>query len=497
MLIGYLRNRTDSEDALVVRRQALNDAGCERVIEDLIFGRRWEQPELRRMLEALHPDDMIIVARLGDLGRSLPEVVRCVGRITTVGAGLRSLEEGIDTATEAGQAAVRTIGNLAALDRSAAREGITAGLAAAAAEGRRSGRRPKLTEQQRLEIADDVLGGRSTAARAARRYKVSKPTISRIITAHRVRAEAPAAGRTTLDSNKIAGVLPLAALNDRLAIVGTSGSGKTYAAKGLAEHLMDGGGRLCVVDPLGVWWGLRAAPDGALPPPFSVTVFGGRHADFPLTPRMGAALGRLVGTHAGACVVDVSDLGSAAAQRAFMTAFTETLFAANDEPLHLVLDEADLWAPQRVHQDGYDLLNRVDEIVRRGHVRGFVPWLITQRPAVLHKDVLSQADILVSMKLTSSQDREAIGRWILGQADRAVGQRILAELPQLGRGEGYLWAPSDSVLARVAFPRIRTFDSSQAPRREALGSAPSQLAPLDLSAIRAALAGMVSDVPER
>jgi hypothetical protein len=33
---------------------------------------------------------------------------------------------------------------------------------------------------------------------------------------------------------------------------------------------------------------------------------------------------------------------------------------------------------------------------------------------VLHKDVLSQADILVSMKLTSSQDRAAVGRWIEG-----------------------------------------------------------------------------------
>ncbi len=42
--------------------------------------------------------------------------------------------------------------------------------------------------------------------------------------------------------------------------------------------------------------------------------------------------------------------------------------------------------------DGYDLLQRVEEIVRRGRIRGFVPWLISQRPAVLHKDVLSQAE---------------------------------------------------------------------------------------------------------
>ncbi len=78
-----------------------------------------------------------------------------------------------------------------------------------------------------------------------------------------------------------------------------------------------------------------------------------------------------------------------------MTAFAEALYEANTEPLHLVLDEADLWAPQRAQPEGYDLLQRVEEIVRRGRVRGFVRWLINQRPAVLHKDVLSQADVLV------------------------------------------------------------------------------------------------------
>ena len=74
------------------------------------------------------------------------------------------------------------------------------------------------------------------------------------------------------------------------------------------------------------------------------------------------------------------------------------------EPLHLVLDEADMWAPQRPLPDAYALLGRIEEIVRRGRVRGFLPWLITQRPAVVHKDVLSQADILIAMKLTSSQE---------------------------------------------------------------------------------------------
>jgi hypothetical protein len=111
-----------------------------------------------------------------------------------------------------------------------------------------------------------------------------------------------------------------------LAIVDTSGSGKTYAARGLVERLIDRGARVCVVDPLGVWWGMRAGADGAASPsPYPVVVVGGRHADVALDEGMGAAFGRLVGTHEMACVVDVSDLGSASARHGFMTAFTEAL----------------------------------------------------------------------------------------------------------------------------------------------------------------------------
>ena len=234
---------------------------------------------------------------------------------------------------------------------------------------------------------------------------------------------------------------------------------------------------------------MREGLDGGTSPlSCPVVVFGGRHADVPLDLGMGAALGHLIGTHAKARVVDVSDLGSSVVRREFMAAFAEALYEANTEPLHLVLDEADLWAPQRAQPGGHELLGRVEEIVRRGRVRGFVPWLTTQRPAVLHKDVLRQADILVSMKLTSSQDREAVGRWIEGRADRAEGRLILASLPRLSRGEGYVWAPSDDMLTRVHFPRIRTLDSSCTPQRTKwAGMRPPTLAAVDLEGIKATL----------
>jgi uncharacterized protein len=291
--------------------------------------------------------------------------------------------------------------------------------------------------------------------------------------------------------------LSLDALDERIAIVGTSGSGKTYAAKGFVERLLDHGTRMAIVDPLGVWWGLRASADAAAAG-YPVVVFGGRHADVPIDEGMGAALGRLIAREPLACVVDVSELGSAAARRRFMTAFAEAVYEGNREPLHLVFDEADLWAPQRPTPEGTALLGRIEEIVRRGRVRGFIPWLITQRPAVLHKDVLSQADTLIAMKLTSSQDRAAVGAWIEGQADREEGKRILADLPRLQRGEGYIWSPGREVLQRVRFPAIHTFDSSRAPARGERIATPRTLAQVDLTAIMAALeSGAAEPAPAR
>jgi len=56
-----------------------------------------------------------------------------------------------------------------------------------------------------------------------------------------------------------------------------------------------------------------------------------------------------------------------------------------------------------------------------------------------------------------------------------------------------VWAPGDGVLARVAFPPIRTLDSSQTPRREEQAYTPRTLAAVDLSALREALAGMAGE----
>jgi len=279
--------------------------------------------------------------------------------------------------------------------------------------------------------------------------------------------------------------IPDAALDDRQAFVGTSGSGKTHAACTCVERLLHLRARVVVVDPLDVWWGLRLKADGAKAA-FPVVIFGGAHGDLPITEQSGALIGETVATMAESCVVSLAGLGTKAAERRFMLAFLEALYRkAPGEPFHIVFDEADLWAPQRTSEP--QLQSLMEQVVRRGRVKGFIPWLITQRPAVLSKDVLSQADGLVAMKLTSSQDRDAIAAWIEGQADRADEKRMLARLPQLERGAAVVWIPGRGILEEVKFPPRETFDSSRTPKRgEAVRA--TALKPIDLGAVKARLA---------
>lgn len=288
--------------------------------------------------------------------------------------------------------------------------------------------------------------------------------------------------------------IPDAALDDRLGWIGTSGSGKTYNAGGGVERLLQTGARVVIVDPLDVWWGLRLKADGDRAA-FPLVIFGGAHGDMPLNEHAGALLGETVATMSESCIVSLGGLPSKAAERRFMLAFLDAIYRKADPskggPFHIVFDEADLWAPQNTSEPA--LQSRMEEIVRRGRIKGFIPWLITQRPAVLSKDVLSQVDGLIAFKLTASQDRAAIGEWIKGQADVAEGRAILGSLPTMQRGQGVVWVPGRGVLETVAFPAKTTFDSSRTPKRGEVRR-DRALKPLDLGALKDRLATVEDEI---
>jgi hypothetical protein len=166
----------------------------------------------------------------------------------------------------------------------------------------------------------------------------------------------------------------------------------------------------------------------------------------------------------------------------------------NKRPLHLFVDESHLFAPQGKVSDPQSgaMLHAANNLVSLGRSRGLRIILITQRPAKLHKDSLTQVETLVALRLIAPQDRGAVEDWIKYNADEKQGREILTSLATLPTGEGWIWAPRLSVLERVTFPKIKTFDTSRAPEEGESGDGPV-LAPIDLEAIKNRLAVVNAD----
>src|SRR3954453_3193357 len=184
LLLGYARVSKGDEQNNALQAKALKAAGCRRLFQEAASGGRWDRPELQRLLDQLRKGDVVVVWKLDRLSRSLKDLLHIMERIAGAGAGFRSLTENIDTTTPPGRMMMPMVGAFAEFERAMIRERTSAGLAAARAEGRIGGRRKKLDEAKRREIAESVVSGRKTAAQMARMFGVSPPTVSRIVAAH-------------------------------------------------------------------------------------------------------------------------------------------------------------------------------------------------------------------------------------------------------------------------------------------------------------------------
>ena len=277
--------------------------------------------------------------------------------------------------------------------------------------------------------------------------------------------------------------IPALALTDCGAILGRRGAGKSATGRVLLEHELDAGHRCCVIDPKGDWYGIRATRTGE-PSRFAIPVFGGAHADVPIDDTVGEQLGRIVATSSTSSVIDLSGF-SVAGMRRFMTAFAEALFFNNRAPLTLFVDEADQLAPQRVAAEQAKLLHNMEMLIRQGRQRGIFMWMLTQRPAVINKNLLSQAETLVAMKMTGPQDRKAIRDW-MDAHDPEKAKEVESHLSSLEVGQAWAWVPGADFLERVQFPLFETYDSGRTPQHgERVGDV--ELQPINVGELAAAL----------
>ena len=119
---------------------------------------------------------MPVVWRLDRLGRSLPHLIEVIGALEARGVGFRSLTESIDTTTSSGRLIFHVFGALGQFERDLIRERTKAGLLAAAARGRKGGRKPVVTADK-LQRAREHIANGLNVREAATRLKIGKTAL--------------------------------------------------------------------------------------------------------------------------------------------------------------------------------------------------------------------------------------------------------------------------------------------------------------------------------
>jgi DNA invertase Pin-like site-specific DNA recombinase len=126
---------------------ALKEAGATRIFTDHgVSGSTANRPQLATCLDHLRDGDVLTVWKLDRLGRNTQHVLAVIDELTSRRIGFRSLTEGLHTDGPMGKAMLTIMAAFAQLERDTMIERTRAGLAAAAANGRKGGRPRKVAD---------------------------------------------------------------------------------------------------------------------------------------------------------------------------------------------------------------------------------------------------------------------------------------------------------------------------------------------------------------
>lgn len=258
--------------------------------------------------------------------------------------------------------------------------------------------------------------------------------------------------------------IPQRALEQHIAVLGKTGSGKTSTAKLIVEHVVAQGARVCVLDPIkSDWWGLISSADGARPGlPFSI--LGGPRAHVPLHAGAGAAIAELVASSAlPHSIIDMADFERGHLR--FFVDFARTLMRKQKGVLYLVLEEAHMFAPkERAGEEAENMAIHLAKIMATaGRSKGIRLVVCTQRTQSLHNALLGSCDTMIAHRFTAPADADPVVRWFKGNASKDVVGQVAASLAGLKTGEAWVCSGEAQLLDRMHFPRIATYDNTATP----------------------------------
>jgi len=238
-------------------------------------------------------------------------------------------------------------------------------------------------------------------------------------------------------------------LTGRGFITGKSGSGKSNTASVIAENLLDAGFGLLIVDIDGEYYGLKEAYE-------ILHVGADEECDIQVTTEHAEKIANLALEQNVPIILDISSFLDDDEAETLLTEVSKHLFAKAKklkQPFLMLVEEVHEWIPENgsVGEVGKMLI----KIGKRGRKHGLGMVGISQRPADVKKDYITQCDWLVWHRLTWNNDTKVVRRVLDGEYANAV--------EDLGDGEAFLMTDWSESIRRVQFHRKQTFDAGATP----------------------------------
>lgn len=288
--------------------------------------------------------------------------------------------------------------------------------------------------------------------------------------------------------------VPQDAVTQKIAFLGRTGSGKSYAADKLIELMLYIRAQVVIVDPVGIHYGLRLDASGKRPSRYQIPVLGGLHGDIPLEPTAGALIADLIVDRGISAVLDISQM-TTSEQTRFALAFATRFYQrkkSSPSAVHLVLEECQEMVPQNPMRGGEEpkMLNAFERLIKLGRNFGIGVSLISQRPQEVNKKALNQTEFLLAFQMTGPQEKKSIKSWV---AEKGLDVEDLDQvLPKLKVGHAHAWSPQWLEISEVvAIHRRTTFDASSTPKVGARAAVVRPLKPIDLKHLRTDMAATI------
>ncbi len=155
----------------------------QRVIAETVSGSvaAMERQGFKKLVDRLETGDVLIVTKLDRLGRNALDVRMTVERLSNLGVRVHCLAlGGVDLTSAAGKMTMAVISAVSEMERDLLIERTNSGLKRAKAEGKKLGRKPTLTADDRSQIITLKAEGASLAV-LAKKFGVSRSLIQHVM----------------------------------------------------------------------------------------------------------------------------------------------------------------------------------------------------------------------------------------------------------------------------------------------------------------------------